>query len=124
MPISQSNNGQVRFKLKDRIVLDFLGKMLCMHAQSCPTLCDSIDRSPPGSSVHGISQARFLEWVAISCSRGLSQPGIEPKTFAPLGFPALTGRFFTTELPGKPEKCYNLNLLKKMKQLLLSFLKE
>ena len=35
-------------------------------AQSCPTLCDRMDRIPPGSSVHGISQARILEWVAIS----------------------------------------------------------
>ena len=34
--------------------------------QSCPTLCDPIDSSPPGSSVHGIFQARTLEWVAIS----------------------------------------------------------
>ena len=36
--------------------------------QSCPTLCDPIDGSPPGSSVHGIPQARTLEWVAISFS--------------------------------------------------------
>ena len=36
--------------------------------QSCPTLCDHIDRSPPGSSVPGILQARILEWVAISFS--------------------------------------------------------
>ena len=36
--------------------------------QSCPTLCDPIDGSPPGSSVHGILQARTLEWVAISSS--------------------------------------------------------
>ena len=35
-------------------------------AQSCPTLCDPVDYSPPGSSVHGILQARILEWVAIS----------------------------------------------------------
>ena len=41
-------------------------------AQSCPTLCDPIDCSPPGSSVHGILQARILEWVAISFSRGSS----------------------------------------------------
>ena len=40
--------------------------------QSCPTLCDPMDCSPPGSSVHGISQARILEWVAISFSRGSS----------------------------------------------------
>ena len=38
--------------------------------QSCPTLCDPIDGSPPGSSVHGIFQAGKLEWVAISFSRG------------------------------------------------------
>ena len=43
-------------------------------AQSCPTLCDPVDCSPPGSSVHGILQARILEWVAISFSRGSSQP--------------------------------------------------
>ena len=42
-------------------------------AQSCLTLCDPMDYSPPGSSVHGISQARILEWVAISFSRGSSQ---------------------------------------------------
>ena len=43
-------------------------------AQSCPTLCDPMDCSPPGSSVHGILQARILEWVAILFSRGSSQP--------------------------------------------------
>ena len=42
--------------------------------QSCPTLCDPMDCSPPGSSVHGIFQARVLEWVAISFSRGSSHP--------------------------------------------------
>ena len=39
---------------------------------SVPTLCDPVDYSPPGSSVHGILQARILEWVAISYSRGSS----------------------------------------------------
>ena len=43
-------------------------------AQSCPTLCDPVDYSPPGSSVHGILRARILEWVAISFSRGSSRP--------------------------------------------------
>ena len=43
-------------------------------AQSCPTLCDPMDSSPPGSSIHGILQARILEWVAISFSRGTSRP--------------------------------------------------
>ena len=46
----------------------------CLVAQSCPTLCDSMDYSLLGSSVHGISQARILEWVAIPFSRGSSQP--------------------------------------------------
>ena len=43
-------------------------------AQSCPTLCDPMDCSPEGSSVHGVLQARILEWVAISFSRGSSRP--------------------------------------------------
>ena len=43
-------------------------------AQSCPTLCDPMDCSLPGSSVHEILQARILEWVAISFSRGSSRP--------------------------------------------------
>ena len=42
--------------------------------QSCPTLCDPVDCSPPGSSVHGILQARVLEWVAMPPSRGSSWP--------------------------------------------------
>ena len=48
-------------------------------AQSCPTLCDPVDCSLPGFSVHGILQARILEWVAISFSRGSSRPGMEPR---------------------------------------------
>ena len=43
-------------------------------AQLCPTLCDPMDCSPPGSSIHGIFQERVLEWGAISFSRGSSQP--------------------------------------------------
>ena len=47
----------------------------CMCAQACLTLCDPMmDCSPPGSSVHGILQARVLEWVAMPSSRGSSQP--------------------------------------------------
>ena len=50
----------------------------CSVAKSCPTLCNSMNHSLPGSSVHGISQIRILEWVAISFSRGSSRPGMEP----------------------------------------------
>ena len=46
----------------------------CPVTKLCPTLCDSMDCSPPGSPVHGISQARILEWVAIPFSRGSSWP--------------------------------------------------
>ena len=46
---------------------------VCAPIQSCPALCDLIDESPPGSSFHGIFQARILEWVAISSSRGFSE---------------------------------------------------
>ena len=59
-----------------------------------------MDYSPPVSSVHGISQARILEWVSISFSRRSSHPGIKPMS------PALAGRVFTTEPPGKPQSNY------------------
>ena len=48
--------------------------------QSCPPLCDPMDCSPPGSSVHGILRARILEWVAMPSSRGSSDPGIKPES--------------------------------------------
>ena len=51
---------------------------LCEVAQSCPTLCDPMDCSLPGFSVHGIFQARVLEWVAISFSIWLL---LEPDLF-------------------------------------------
>ena len=51
---------------------------------------------PPGSSVHGIFQARTLEWVAIPFSRGCSRPGIEP------GSPALQADSLPFKPPGKP----------------------
>ena len=53
---------------------------MCVNAQSCPTLCNHMDCSPPGSSVHGIFQARILEQVATSCSRGSSQPRDQTRT--------------------------------------------
>ena len=63
-----------------------------VHAQllqSCLVFCYPMDHSPPGSSVHGIFQARILEWL----SGDLPDPGIEP---ASLASPALAGEFFTT----------------------------
>ena len=49
------------------------GSLVGCRVQSCPALCDSMDFSPPGPSVHGISQARILAWVAMPSSRGSSQ---------------------------------------------------
>ena len=69
-------------------------KVKVLVTQSCLTLCDPIDCSPPDSSVHGILQARILEWVAIPFSRGSSQP----KDQTCISY--IAGRFFTTELPG------------------------
>ena len=55
-------------------VLHWPPAVLCLVVQSCPRLCDPMGYSPPVSSVHGIFQAKILEWVAISFSRGSSQP--------------------------------------------------
>ena len=54
-----------------------LHAVLCLIPQSCLTLCDSMDCSPPGSSVHGTLQASMLEWVAMPSSRGSSDAGIK-----------------------------------------------
>ena len=62
---------------------------IVLVAQSCPTLCNPMDCSAPGSSVHGIPQARILEWVAMPFSRGSSQP--KDQTWVS----CIAGRFFT-----------------------------
>ena len=62
------------FSLKICQGLLYVVEWFFVCAQSCPTLCHPMDYSPPGPSVHGISQIRILEWVAISSSRGSSQP--------------------------------------------------
>ena len=61
-------------KIKQNGAHEALWLVMQPNAQSCPSLCDPADSSPPGSSVHGISQARLLEWVSISFSRGSSRP--------------------------------------------------
>ena len=72
--------------------------MLCSVTQSCPALCDPIDYSLPGSSIHGIFQARFLEWVAISYFR----ESCWPRDQTHISCVALVGRFFITGPPGNP----------------------
>ena len=71
--------------------------------QSCLTLCDAMACSPPGSSVPGILQARILEWVALSSSRDLPNPGIEPVSLM----------FLPLVPPGKPPIKIYLRLNKK-----------
>ena len=68
------------------------GWCLCLIRQSCPTLCNPLDCSPPGYPVHWIFHTRILEWVASSSSRGHSQP----KNQTCLSFVScFAGRFFT-----------------------------
>ena len=70
----------VQIKIKQQLY----GYAVCvLVTQSCLTLCDSMDYNLPGSSVHGIFQARVLEWIAIPFSRGSFDSGIKP------GSPAL-----------------------------------
>ena len=87
-------------------------------AQSCLTLCDPMDWGLPGSSVHGILQARILEWVAVPFSRGSSQPRDQTQVSHITGrFPfsrgssqprdwtqvsGIAGGFLLSESPGKP----------------------
>ena len=73
---------------------------VCLLTKSCLTLGNPMDYSLPSSSVHGISQARTLEWVVISFSRGSSRL----KDWTQVS--CMAGRFFTTEPPGKPCKVF------------------
>ena len=80
-------------------VLRICNRGCVLSLQLCPTLCDPMNCSPPDSSVYGISQARILEWFAISFSRGSSQP--MNQTWVSWAF-FIGNEFFTTEPPGKP----------------------
>ena len=78
----------------------------CVHAQSCPTLCNPKDHSPPGSSIHErVLQTRILEWVAIPFSRGSSPPSDVTQVSC------IAGRFFTSwvtrEAPQRRSFCPN-----------------
>ena len=74
--------------------------VLCLVTQSSLTLCDPRDCSPPGSSVHGILQARILEWVASPPPGDLPNPGIEPR------YPALQAESLRAQPPGQPNISY------------------
>ena len=74
----------------------------CCHlvTQSCPTLWDPMDHSPPGSSVHGISRQEYWSGLPFPSPGDLPDSGIEPT------FPALASGFFTAEPPRKPSLTY------------------
>ena len=88
----------VRWGQMDPYMEPSSGDLLCVRTQVCLTLCNPMNCSPQDSSVHGISQARILEWVAISFSRGSLWP-IKPTSIAS---PSLTAGFFTTSTTWLP----------------------
>ena len=81
------NSVEVSYKTKNRVKNDPIlltpGHISGQSevAQSCPTLCNPMDCSPPSSSIHGIFQARIVEWVAISFSRGSFPPRNQTRVF-------------------------------------------
>ena len=89
-------NWHWKYQCKLMILYIHIYVCYCLVAKFCLTHLRPMDCSSPGSSVHGISQARILEWVAISFSRGSSWPRDQTQV------DCITGRFFTTESPGKP----------------------
>ena len=118
-----------------RVLIYFV---VVLQSLGCVQLfCNPMNCSPPGSSVHGISQARVLEWVAISFSRGPSRPGV-CVSWGDIAFsrdlpnqgcvsPVLAGRFFTLSHQGSPliyirlwqvkDICHNLGLSLKKQYL-------
>ena len=74
----------------------------CSVGQLCPAVCDPMDYSPPGSSVHGISQARVLGWVAIFFFRGSSRPRDWICVFC------IGRQILYAEPPGKPQICLSV----------------
>ena len=88
---------------------DFMYINACVHSeslQSCLTLCYPVDCSLPGFSVHGILQARILDWVAIYSSRDPPHPATEPRS---LMSPALADEFFTSSAIWKFHNVYKIS---------------
>ena len=94
-----SNLGKSRFKILKSLLLSPTFPKLLLGAQSCLTVCNPIDCSQPGSPIHGILQARTLEWVATSSSRRSSIPRDQAQISC---ISCTGGEFLTTEQPGSP----------------------
>ena len=101
-------NCQVSFWISEAA---FSHCLVCMHAkslQSCLTLCNPIDCSPPGSSVHRILQGRILEWVAMPSSGDLPNSGIRPASLCIVHLQTVS---FPLAPLGKPISLFYLGLI-------------
>ena len=125
-PTQESNQGllhckqilyQLSYQLSQRssIWCEFMVYCVCVCVREralrhpVMSLCDPMDDSPPGSSIRGISQARILEEVAISSSRGSSQPRDQPRVF---GVSCIGRQILYTMPPGKPW-CRKIHIFKR-----------
>ena len=99
--LTSSSNGRDRELLS---AVTTWHDVLCFITQSCPTLCYSMDCSPPGSSVHGIYQARIRVGLPFPSPGDLLNPGIEPRS------PALQADALTSAPPGSLQGLYNNNV--------------
>ena len=97
--LAMGRNGEHFFFKPVQINRTGFRKQMCAQSLSRVRLCDSVDCSPPGSSVHWIFLEQILEWVAIPSSRGSSQPRDWTQVSC---ISCMAGRYFTAEPPGKP----------------------
>ena len=98
--VHTSRSDEKAWTTEPRAAIHPRARCCCLLAKSCPTLCDLMDCGPAGSSVHEISQARILEWVAISFPRGSSQP--TDQTRISCKFPELQADSLPLSQPRKP----------------------
>ena len=96
-PGSEAIQAKTGLCLLESLSTAFIWKHKVKVAQPCPTLCNPMDCSPPGSSIHGILKARILEWIAVLFSQDLPNPGIELRS------PALQADSLPSEPPRMPE---------------------
>ena len=99
-PLDCSTPGSSVHGILQAIILEWVTNSFSnVWAQLCPILCDPMDGSLLGSFVHGIFQQEYWSGLQFSTSEDLPYPGIKSVSSA------LSGRYFTTEPPGKPENC-------------------
>ena len=95
--------GLIHFAVQQKLTALHSSYVCVLVIQSGPTLCDPMDCSPPGFSVHAILQARIVEWIAFPSSEELPSPGIEPWS------PALQADSLLFELQGSSYTAIKIN---------------